>query len=161
MESYKKMIQRLSHVVTIFCTAVLFVMVITMLLEIILRNFFRISLPWVQELNIILVSWLVFFGASAVYNTIGLINVDFLYNKSRGIGRLIWDWATQLIIAAVLIFFIVFGTKYCIQQLSAKTNAMGLPFSVYSLPLILTSIMILAGLIGKLYESTNRRKEWS
>lgn len=152
MKQYRKMIGVISKAQRIVATIILGFITALNFYEICQRVLLGRSLIWVQEISVILVVWLVFTGAAHVYCDGNLINVDFLFVKTRGKLRLIWNTVVNLIILFVLIVFMVFGTQYSIAQWPIRTNALSLPFSVYSIPLILASCSMILTMVYKVYE---------
>ena len=125
MKHYKKMLTRLASVELMLAMICFAATVIFNFIEIMQRNLFSDSFPWIQELSLILICWIVFMGAAYIYETQSLINVDFLYAKARGKVKLVWD-----IVIALLIFAVM-----------------------YSLPLVLCAVSMMLSVIGKLYDA--------
>ena len=121
MKHYKKMLTRLASVelvLAMFCFAAT---VIFNFIEIMQRNLFSDSFPWIQELSLILICWIVFMGAAYIYETQSLINVDFLYAKARGKVKLVWDIVIALLIFAVMLIVAVYGFAFFKTQNASHT----------------------------------------
>lgn len=158
MDKYKKLLNCINTIQIHLVTAILFIMVVINLVEIFSRNFFMISFIWVQELSIILLVWMVFMGAAYIYSKQSLIYVEAIYSRLKGLSRLILDIVVHIVSLFVLCIFIIYGIKYGINQLSSVTNALRIPFTIYSLPLILSSISMVMTMIVKVDDFVKQYK---
>lgn len=91
MTILKKITDGLSRLEGILAGSLLAIIVLINFVEIVQRNLLKLSFPWVQELSLILISWVVFFGAAYIYKKETLLRVDFLYLKAKGAVRLCWE----------------------------------------------------------------------
>jgi TRAP-type C4-dicarboxylate transport system permease small subunit len=151
MKSLKKIAGILSMAQRNFCAVLLFLMVFLNFVEISRRFLFAKSFVWVQEISLIMLCWLVYIGVAYIYGASSLLNVDFLYEKSRGLVRLVWNISTHFLVLCVLILLAVFGWKFAIVQSAARTYALHLPNSLYSLPLVLSSVFMMLSHIIKVH----------
>ena len=153
MSTYKKFLNILSLILRDLSALIITVMIGTYFFEIVRRTFWHKSFMWIQELNVILVVWLVFMGASHVYLSSELIRVDFLHNKTRGLVRLIWTLVIYAVSLFVLYFFLVQGYKYMIHMLPTKTNILKVSYLWYALPMVISAVIMILGLIAKVYDA--------
>ncbi len=63
----EKITDGLSRLEGILAGSLLAIIVLINFVEIVQRNLLKLSFPWVQELSLILISWVVFFGAAYIY----------------------------------------------------------------------------------------------
>lgn len=160
MGKLKKAVDTISLVERNFCGIVLFAMVTLNLIEISRRNILVKSFPWVQEITVIMFSWLVFIGVAYIFSTSNLLNVDFLYEKAKGRVKLIWGIATQLMIFCVLIGLAVYGWKFAIVQGSAHTYALNLPNSLFSIPLVVSAFSMMLASVVKIHASISQYRDY-
>ena len=153
MKHYKKMLTRLASVELMLAMICFAATVIFNFIEIMQRNLFSDSFPWIQELSLILICWIVFMGAAYIYETQSLINVDFLYAKARGKVKLVWDIVIALLIFAVMLIVAVYGFTFFKTQNASHTFALNAPRGLYSLPLVLCAVSMMLSVIGKLYDA--------
>lgn len=160
MALYKKILHVISICLRDFATLLLAVMICTYFMEIARRLIISKSFLWVQELNIILIVWMVFLGAAHMYLSFELLRVDFLFTKTKGLTRLIWSLAIHVVSIYVLYNFIVQSYKYMMHILPTLTNAMEVSSGWYALPLLLSSIFMALGWVGKVYDAFAEYKEY-
>lgn len=152
MNLYRKVINYISRLLRELSTIVLGAMVILNLIEILRRTIFAKSLIWVQELSTILVVWLVFIGAAHYYVDKNLLSVDFLYNKAKGMLRLIWGVCIHSIALFVLYYFIIQSYRYALIMMPSFTNAMNWSMALYAIPMVISSIVMALGTVIKIYD---------
>lgn len=160
MAVYKKILHFISIYSRDFSAVILAVMTCTYFTEIVRRLIVHKSFLWVQELNVILVVWLVFIGAAHMYLSFELLRVDFLHMRTKGLTRLIWSLVIHAVSIYVLYQFIVQSYRYMMHMLPTLTNAMEVSFAWYALPLLLSSIFMALGWVGKVYDTFIEYKEY-
>lgn len=160
MAFYKKILHVISICLRDFATILLAVMICTYFAEIVRRLIILKSFLWVQELNIILIVWLVFIGAAHMYLSFDLLRVDFLFLKAKGLVRLIWSLVIHAVSIYVLCNFIVQSNKYMMHILPTLTNAMEVSSAWYAMPLLLSSIFMALGWVGKVSDAFKEYKEY-
>ena len=121
--------------------------------EIMQRNLFSDSFPWIQELSLILICWIVYMGAAYIYETQSLINVDFLYSKARGRVKLVWDLVTDALMFAVLVIVAIYGWSFFKTQNASRTFALNAPRGLYSLPLVLCALSMMLSTVRKVRDA--------
>ena len=165
MNAIRKLICLISQLEKMVSGTLLAVIVALNFIEICRRELFAKSFPWIQELSIVLVCWMIYLGAAYIYNTSNLLNVDFLLNRTSGIAKFVWELILHLVSAFLLVVLIVWGIRYAIVQNSAKTYALHFSYSLYSIPLVICATSMLLKLIEKIYDTRldyqnyRRRKE--
>lgn len=165
MTILKKITDGLSRLEGFLSGLLLTVIVLINFAEILQRNLVAKSFPWVQELSLILVSWVVFFGAAYIYKKEQLLCVDFLYHRVKsGAVKLCWEMVWHIVECAILVILVIYGCKYSQSQSSAVTYSLGINRAIYSIPLVYCSVSMLIGMIEKIYDSVmnyaqSRKKE--
>ena len=160
MTTYKKMLHILSIVLRDLSAVILTTMIGTYFVEIARRTIIQKSITWIQEVNVILVVWLVFLGAAHVYLSSELIRVDFLHVRTKGLLRLIWTLVIHIVSLAVLYFFTTAGTKYMIHMMPTLTNVLKISYMLYALPLVISSVSMLLGLVAKVYDAVAEYRQY-
>jgi len=155
MEKYRKLIRIISSIELILSGALLFIMVFLSFIEIVQRVLFANSFAWVQEVTIIMFFWMVFTGVAYIYNAVNLLSVNFLYVKVHGTTKFIWDFIVHLLVFAVLIVFFIWGSKFVAIQNLARTNALNLSNSLYSIPFVIMSFSMMMKLVEKYIDFIN------
>ena len=150
---YKKLLRVLSLILRDASAAIITTMIGTYFLEILRRTFFHKSFMWIQELNVILVVWLVFLGAAHVYLSSELIRVDFLHVKTRGLVRLVWTLVIHAASLFVLYFFMMHGLRYMRHMMPTLTNVLKVSYMWYVIPLVISSAVMILGLVSKVYDA--------
>ncbi|HQA48908.1 MAG TPA: TRAP transporter small permease subunit [Bacillota bacterium] len=160
MGKLKKAVDKISLIERNFCGLTLFVMIALNFIEISRRIILVKSFPWVQEITVMMFCWLVYIGVAYIFSASNLLNVDFLYAKARGRVKLIWDIAMQLIILCVLTGLAVYGWKFAIVQGSARTYALNLPNSLYSIPLVISSFSMMLASVVKIHAAISQYRDY-
>ena len=109
--------------------------------------------PGCKELSLILISWVVFFGAAYIYKKETLLRVDFLYLKAKGAVRLCWEMLWHILECAVLVILTIYGCRYAQSQSTGVTYSLGINRAAYSIPMIYCAASMLIGMIEKIYDS--------
>lgn len=159
MGTYRKILNYISWFLREFVMVVLGVMILFNFLEILRRLIFVKSFLWVQELSTILIVWLVFVGAAHYYINTDLLCVDFLYNKAKGIVRLVWGICIYAVELFVLYVFTIQSYKYTLKLLPSLTNAMVVSMAWYAIPMVISSIVMALGTVVKIYDLVIEYKE--
>ena len=150
MAQYKRFLTALARVELGIAMACFATTVFLNFIEIVQRNLFSDSFPWIQELSLILICWIVYMGAAYIFETQQLINVDFLYAKSRGKVRLAWDLIIDALMFAVLVIIAIHGWRFFQTQNASHTFALNAPRGLYTLPLVICSVSMMLSMIGKM-----------
>lgn len=153
MTILKKITDGLSRLEGILAGSLLAIIVLINFVEIVQRNLLKLSFPWVQELSLILISWVVFFGAAYIYKKETLLRVDFLYLKAKGAVRLCWEMLWHILECAVLVILTIYGCRYAQSQSTGVTYSLGINRAAYSIPMIYCAASMLIGMIEKIYDS--------
>lgn len=143
MRRYRKFLSLLAEAEAYVSAFVLAVMVSINFMEIISRYIFKHSFMWVQELSVFLVCWLVYLGSAYVYCSSELLRVDFLYSKTKGAARLVWNIVVHTIILAVLMALIIHGWRFSGVQAASRSSILHIPNNFLSLPLSVCSCTML------------------
>lgn len=133
----------LAEVEAYITAIVLAAMVSINLLEIISRYIFKHSFMWVQELSLFMVCWLVYLGAAYIYCSSELLKVDFLYDKTRGVYRLILNIINHTIILIVLFALLIHGWRFIRIQAVSKSSILHISNSFLSYPLFICTCTML------------------
>src|SRR5699024_5830496 len=104
--------------------------------------------------------WLVFIGASYIYNNTELIKMDLFYSKAIGLTKFIWDLVIGIVFLATMVVIVIYGYEYAVTQYSARTESLKLPFTLYSLPLVIGAVLMALGTVKNLYEFFKEYKQY-
>lgn len=108
-------------------------------MEVISRNMIKKSFYWSQEAIVIMLVWEVFMGAAYIFSTSNLIRVDVLYEKFNIQGRKVLDTVGSIIIVIISVIVLRYGFNYMLVQNRIKTTALGIPQSIFTIPMIISS----------------------
>ncbi len=151
MKRFRQVVKLLAKVELVTAMVCFAVTIILNFIEIVQRNLFSDSFPWIQELSLILICWIVYMGAAYVYETQSLINVDFLYTKARGKVKTAWTLVTDLLMFAVMVIITIYGWSFFKTQNASHTFALNAPRGLYTLPLVISSVSMMLSMVGKVY----------
>lgn len=127
-----------------YTTALTLGLIVTLnAVEIAYRVFFRDSLTGLYETNLLLGTWVYFLGICPVYHRQGDITVDFLFNRLPLRLRRYAVAALHLITIGVLAVIFIYGGILIRQQLPFRTEGLGLPTLIYTLPLVISSAIVI------------------
>ena len=145
--------EKSSRLEALLSSVILTAIVLMNFVEIVQRNLFTLSFPWVQELSLILISWVVFLGAAYIYKKETLIRVDFLYQKSKGLVRFLWEMIWHIGELIILTVLGIYGWEYSMSQTASLTYSLGINRAAYSIPLVYCSASMIVGLAEKTYDT--------
>lgn len=110
-------------------------MVVLNVWEIFIRYFFQRSIRWIQDITLLLSTWMVFTGFSAVVYYKKDITVSFLVELLPPRLQIIISIIGKIIIIAFLTIFIQYGYKLYLRQVGDVTMVGRFPLNLYTLPL--------------------------
>ncbi|MBU1358410.1 MAG: TRAP transporter small permease [Gammaproteobacteria bacterium] len=105
----------------------LFVMLVQVCTEIVLRNFFNTSFLWSEEVSRYLMIWSVYFGAAAAVGTNGHLRIDMLIDNVPAPVRRVLDtlaqlWVLAFSIALTCAGYMVVRDSFAMGMVSADSN---------------------------------------
>jgi TRAP-type C4-dicarboxylate transport system permease small subunit len=142
---------RCAYQVCSFLTNLLLaVLVVNNLAEMTARAFFETSLSWVFEVNVLLAVWLYFIAIYQVYFRRADISVDVLMRRApvwlrRAVAGGI-DFAVVVVLAAMAWQ----SWRLLLVQLPYKTPGLALPNALFTLPLLIGSVLMALTILQKL-----------
>jgi len=146
----KKLLKRITDVEMGIALAALGVVIASNAAEIFLRFFLGKSLVWVQDVNLLLMVWMIFPGVAKIVHDKKDIVVTMLVDKLPARARSILDIASDILIIA---FFIVL-TKYSCQlfarQIGSTTATVRIPLVYYTSAVVLNCVTIAAIYLNEL-----------
>lgn len=95
-----------------------------------------------------------------MYLSANLLNVDFLYVKSKGLVRLIWTLVIHIVSVFILYVFTRYGYTYMVHLLPTKTNAMVISNAWTAAPLVISSVCMIFGWFIKVYDAFAEYKKY-
>lgn len=130
----------LDKVVKFFLAVSVIGVFVLILLSVFLRNFFGISLPWLEEFNNLIFVWMIFLGAAWGQVFHQQIAVSFLRDKFPHIA-----WVGMLVNAVSVsagLFLLIFGARYAIGQAQVSSLFLRIPYWFYILPVALLGLIV-------------------
>lgn len=132
-----------------------FIMVITVLLQILARYLNGNMFWWTEELARLTFLWFSFLSAGIVLSKKAHLAIDFFYLKTSKNIQHILDYICDITLLLFSIAIIIYGIKLAILVVSQKSPIMGLSMIYFYLPVPLAGILffvyILASLIDRIH----------
>ncbi len=134
--------------VEMLVAAVLMAMACALMLEVVLRFAFEMSLPWTSEFARYAMIWITFLGAALAVRERGHIQVTFFVNLLPGSAR---KYAF-ILIDVLLLAFIVTILRYSIEvvqtEMKMTTAALDIPFGFVVLALPVSGVLMIIYLLA-------------
>ncbi len=159
------MLRKISDVIEKIETFIITILVICMIafsfLQVVLRNFFSISVFWFDDFSRHAVLWVGFLGASVVTAHAKHINIDILSRMIRGKAKNFINAIKYLISAIICIILTYAATKFIIFEMQGGEKSITLKVPVWYLEIffpITLALMAFRFIILSIEEITGRRK---
>lgn len=126
-----------------FSCCLLVLMVVTVGLGVFLRYVLKSPLVAGMNFATLMLVWVSFFGASAIYREKGHIAIEFILNRfPMGLRNCTLAFV-YLIIAVSLFVTVITAIRLMTIQWGQEIVALGIPRSVLSLPLVIAGVLML------------------
>lgn len=138
----------LTKATEILVSGLLAAMAVALLLEVVLRFGFGISLPWTSEFSRYAMIWITFFGAALAIRGREHIQVTFFI---RLLPRTTWKYALVFINVALMTFvaaLIRYSVGIVEAEMSMRTAALNIPFGVVVAALPISGVLMLVYLLA-------------
>lgn len=143
MRGYKRLVDRLEWIELWTSTLLLGGLILIVMLEVVSRYVFNRPFPWVLELTMFLISYIIFIGVPAMYKGRSLVIIEFVFNRlSKRIQRMIlFSW--ELLIGFFFVYLLIASYQFMQVQMRYKSPTLDIPVAYFTLPLFLCSISML------------------
>ncbi|MEL6859172.1 MAG: TRAP transporter small permease [Pseudomonadota bacterium] len=149
----KKILDTLSKGALVLSASCLVLMTSIISYQVIARYFFNSSPAWSERLSLVLLAYLVFFGAAVGVHERFHIRIDALRNAmSKPIAKL-FDVSANLAVALAGIVMVVAGWQLTTTLWAFDIPSLGLPRGLALLPLPLAGALIMLFSGAQLFES--------
>ena len=115
-------------------------LVVILFSNIVLRFFFHLPLPWVEEVCVLIYVWIVFVGTAAVQKKGGHVAIVSAYNRCSPFVQQVLDVLGQLFTTTILFILIVASVKMVRVQCNSMTPALMLPCSVFGVAVVISAL---------------------
>jgi len=143
MKMYEKFIDGIEKMELFFASFLLAVLACVIMMEVISRYIFKHPFPWVFELTMFMITYIVFLGFPVMYKRKSLIILEFLFNrlsrKTQEYLFLIWE----VLIGVFMVFLIV--SSYELQDLQKRYTSptLDISFQFFTIPILFCGASIL------------------
>ena len=146
MKNLLEVIDRVMNAM-IFITGIMLIFImLSVCLEVILRNLFNISLIWVTEVTEVLLLYITFLGAAWVLRERGHVKVDILLSHISPLKVSFFGIISSVIGVFVSLILTVFGFKLtltCIQKGLYTASALEIPMWIIIIVIPIGGILLL------------------
>jgi len=153
-----KFINFISRIIQIILFVVMTALVLTVFSQVVLRFFFKIGFPWIDELSRFMFVWVVFCGIAIATIRKSHMALDFLpgFFPKAGTALSIFYWIVTFVFFTVLTYFSI---VYTIDNAEMVTSALQIPyFYVYIIMPITMGISTLF-MLYRMINFFKKRKE--
>ncbi|MEO0450825.1 MAG: TRAP transporter small permease [Pseudomonadota bacterium] len=155
----KKLLDALSRVSLFISAACLVIMTSIISYQVVARYFFNSSPAWSERLSLVLLAYLVFFGAAVGVHERFHIRIDALRNTvPDGVGRA-FDLVANLAVAIAGLVMVLAGLQLTTTLWAFDIPSLGLPRGVALLPLPIAGGLITLFSVAQLLESISDQTE--
>ena len=130
MKDPKKLLTRLLNLDFILSGAAFIMLVLVTFVGVIMRYLFNNPLVWQEEMQLALVIWVVFFGASATFRTGGHVAIEIIVDSMPGKVRRVVEILGYLITCVVLLYLLKSSMNLVLQMITTgrMTNILRVPY---------------------------------
>ncbi|MCR9270017.1 MAG: TRAP transporter small permease [Hyphomonadaceae bacterium] len=155
----KKLLDTLSNISLVISASCLTVMTAIISYQVVARYFFNSSPAWSERLSLVLLAYLVFFGAAVGVHERFHIRIDALRNAvPDGVGRA-FDIVANLAVAIAGVVMVIAGMQLTTTLWAFDIPSLGLPRGLALLPLPIAGGLIALFSTAQLFESFSDRSE--
>jgi TRAP-type C4-dicarboxylate transport system permease small subunit len=143
MKRYKGLIDWLERIENFLASFLLGVLACVIMMEVVSRYLLNHPFPWVFELTMFMITYIVFIGFPVMYKSKSLIILEFLFNrlsrKTQEYLFLIWE----VLIGVFMVFLIV--SSYELQDLQKRYTSptLDISFQFFTIPILFCGASIL------------------
>jgi TRAP-type C4-dicarboxylate transport system permease small subunit len=143
MRGYKRLVDRLERIELWTSTLLLGGLILIVMLEVVSRYVFNRPFPWVLELTMFLISYIIFIGIPAMYKGRSLVIIEFIFNRlsKRTQQMILFSW--ELLIGFFFFYLLIASYQFMLVQMRYKSPTLDIPVAYFTLPLFLCSISML------------------
>jgi len=120
---------RVDRVVSILLGVVVLVMFLSLMTQVVFRYLFTKALPWPEEVTMLLMAYMTFFGSSVALRRWGHIGVDFFLNKFTGRTHHALLLLIRLLTMAFCLFLLIQGSTYAFGSYNMLSDGMRIPMT--------------------------------
>ena len=155
----KKLLDALSYVSLFVSAACLVVMTSIISYQVVARYFFNSSPAWSERLSLVLLAYLVFFGAAVGVHERFHIRIDALRNAVPDrLGRA-FDIVANLAVAIAGLVMVIAGLQLTMTLWAFDIPSLGLPRGLALLPLPIAGGLIMLFSVAQLFERASDQTE--
>jgi TRAP-type C4-dicarboxylate transport system permease small subunit len=143
MKRYKGLIDWVERIENFLASFLLGVLACVIMMEVVSRYLLNHPFPWVFELTMFMITYIVFIGFPVMYKSKSLIILEFLFNrlsrKTQEYLFLIWE----VLIGVFMVFLIV--SSYELQDLQKRYTSptLDISFQFFTIPILFCGASIL------------------
>jgi len=143
MGGYKRVVDGLERIQLWVSTFLLGVLILIVMLEVVSRYLFNRPFPWVLELSMFLITYIIFIGVPAMYKGRSLVIIEFVFNRlSKRVQRIVlFSW--ELLIGFFFVYLLVASYQFMLVQMRYKSPTLDIPVAFFTFPLLLCAISML------------------
>lgn len=158
-KNLEKMDEFIGKVEMGFCCVLLVLMVFVVGLSVFLRYILKSPLIAGMNMATLMLVWMTFFSASAIYKQKGHIAIEFIVNRFPiGFKKLALSFV-YIIIAAALVITVIQAIRLVGVQWYQDIVALGIPRSALSSPIVITGILMFLTTIRHLLDEIRTAPE--
>lgn len=143
MSKIKKIEDALDKGAAIIASIAFVTMVILISANVILRYSLHESINWAEEVAYLCFNWTVFMGVAIVYRNQGLTAIDLVVDRLHGMAKRIVLLLGYLLVSAINVGLIIWGTKFSIVAWQRKSNILQIPYFFYDIAIPLAGVLLL------------------
>jgi TRAP-type C4-dicarboxylate transport system permease small subunit len=143
MRGYKWLVDGLEQIGLWMSTFLLGILILLVLLEVVSRYLFNRPFPWVLELSIFLITYIVFLGIPAMYKGRSLVIIEFVFNRLSEKTQRVIAFFWEILIGFFFVFLLISSYQFISIQMRYKSPTLDIPFAYFTLPLVFCSILML------------------
>ena len=148
----KNVLNALSRISLVISASCLVAMTAIISYQVIARYFFNNSPAWSERLSLVLLGYLVFFGAAVGVHERFHIRIDAIRNAfPKSIGRMV-DVIANLAVAGAGLVMVVAGWELTTTLWAFDIPSLGIPRGFALLPLPISGALIILFALAQLYE---------
>jgi TRAP-type C4-dicarboxylate transport system permease small subunit len=143
MKRYKGLIDWVERIENFLASFLLGVLACVIMMEVVSRYLLNHPFPWVFELTMFMITYIVFLGFPVMYKKKSLIILEFLFNrlsrKTQEYLFLIWE----VLIGVFMVFLIV--SSYELQEMQKRYTSptLDISFQFFTIPILFCGASIL------------------
>ncbi len=104
-------------------------MVLVVTIQLVARNFLRVSTPWTEDAAKLLLVWMTFLGSPVVLHKGEHLAVDLIYSHLTGLKKTLVEFLISAVVIVFCVIIIRLGVMLCTNRIILKsvTAAAGIP----------------------------------